>query len=126
MYVYIEFIMFMYEDITKQTNARNWWNWNIELCQDNICEIARVRCFFIYLLYRFEQNIKFISNIDISWTYVWKIHHRNERQLSQNVCLINTHILIYWHSRCDCKLWNAFWFYCVLWLFSYIFDDLLL
>ena len=56
-------------------------------------------------------------------TYVWKIHHRNERhlclvtqsitKLSQNKCLVNTHILIYRHTRCDCKLWHALWFYCV-------------
>ena len=29
----------------------------------------------------------------------------------QNVGLINTHILIYWHARCQCKLWNPLWFY---------------
>ena len=33
---------------------------------------------------------------------------------SQNVCLINTHILICQHGRCDCKLWNALLF----WVFS--------
>ena len=37
-------------------------------------------------------------------------------KLSQNVFLINTHILIYWHARC-------IWFWCVFWVFSYIFDD---
>ena len=31
--------------------------------------------------------------------------------LSQNVCPINTQILIYRHSRCVCNLWHAFWFY---------------
>ena len=55
--------------------------------------------------------------------YVWKVYHENGRhlrlvahiftKLSQNVCLINTHILIYWHARCDCKLWHAPWFYCI-------------
>ena len=45
-------------------------------------------------------------------------------KLSQNVCLINTHILIYWHARCDCKLWKLLWFYCVFfWVFSYIIDE---
>ena len=29
------------------------------------------------------------------------------------MCLINTHILIYWDARCICKLWKALWFYCV-------------
>ena len=40
-------------------------------------------------------------------------------QLSKNVCLINTHILVYQHARYDCKLWSAFKFYCVFWLFLY-------
>ena len=54
--------------------------------------------------------------------YVWKIHHRNEwhlhlvapifTKLSQSVCLINIHIFIYWHARCD-----------VFWAFSYIIID---
>ena len=60
--------------------------------------------------------------------YVWKIRHKNERhlrlvaqiftKLSQNVCLISIHILIYWHARCNCKLWNAHWLFCVLYKFS--------
>ena len=44
-------------------------------------------------------------------------------KLSQNVYLINTHILIYRYTRCDCKLWNASWFYCVFKEFSYIIDE---
>ena len=65
--------------------------------------------------------------------YVCKKYHKNERhlslvthsvtKLSQNMCLINTHILVYWHDRCDYKLWNAPWFYCVFWVFSYIIDE---
>ena len=34
-------------------------------------------------------------------------------KLLQNVCLINTHILIYWHARCNCQLWKALGFYYV-------------
>ena len=65
--------------------------------------------------------------------YVRKIHHKYERhlrlvahsftKLSQNVCLINIHILIYWHAGCDCKLWNALWFYCDFCVFQNIIDD---
>ena len=44
-------------------------------------------------------------------------------KLSQPVFLINTHILIYSHARCDHKLWTAKWFYYIFWVFSYIFDD---
>ena len=56
-------------------------------------------------------------------SYVWKIHHKNWRhlrliahrftKLSHNVCLVNTHNLIYRYARCDCKLRNVLWFYCV-------------
>ena len=38
------------------------------------------------------------------------------------MCLINTHILIYRYVRCDCKLRNAFRFYFVLCVFTYIID----
>ena len=54
---------------------------------------------------------------------VRKKYHKNERhlclvrhnstKLSQNMCQIDTHILIYWYIECDCKLWNALWYYCV-------------
>ena len=44
-------------------------------------------------------------------------------KLSHNVCLIKTHILIYRHARCNCKLWKALWFYCVFWVLSYIIDE---
>ena len=32
------------------------------------------------------------------------------------------YILMYWHARCDSKLWKALWLYCVFWVFSYIID----
>ena len=45
------------------------------------------------------------------WQHCSKKYHKNERhlrlvthifsKLSQNVCLFNTHILIYWHARCN-------------------------
>ena len=34
-------------------------------------------------------------------------------------CVSNQCIYFYMLTvRCDCKLWNAFWFYCVFWVFS--------
>ena len=48
---------------------------------------------------------------------VWYITH-SFTKLSLNVCIINTHILIYWYARCNCKLWKGIWFYCV---FSFFF-----
>ena len=64
------------------------------------------------------------------WTW-WaglKKYSKNERHLclvrhsfnkiSQNMCLINTHILVYRYARCNFSLWNAPWFYCVFfWVF---------
>ena len=62
--------------------------------------------------------------------YVWKYSNKTERhlclirhsftKLSQNVYI---NILVYQYARCDCKLWNALRFYCVFWVFSYIFDN---
>ena len=50
-----------------------------------------------------------------------KIYHKSERLLcllahiftkrAHNVCLINTHILVYQCVWCDCSLRNAPWFY---------------
>ena len=34
-------------------------------------------------------------------------------KLALIMCLINTHILIYWHARCHSKLWNTSWFHSV-------------
>ena len=36
-------------------------------------------------------------------------------------CVSNTHILIYRHTRCDCKLWNILWFYSVFGYFHIYF-----
>ena len=65
--------------------------------------------------------------------YVWKIYHKNEwfscliehifTKLLQNACLINTHILMYWYIRCNCKLWSAICFYYDFRVYSYIIDD---
>ena len=65
--------------------------------------------------------------------YVWKKYLKNKRhlrlvthiftKLSQNVFLFNTHILMYQYARCNCKLWKAIWFYCIFWVFSYIFIE---
>ena len=44
-------------------------------------------------------------------------------KLSQNMFLINTHIPMHWHTRCECKLWNAPRLCCVFQEFSYIIDD---
>ena len=41
-------------------------------------------------------------------------------KLLQIVCLINVHILVCQHAKCDCRLWKVFWFDCVFSAFSYI------
>ena len=62
-----------------------------------------------------------------------KKYHKNERhlclvayiftKLSQNVCIIITHILMYWFARCNCKLCVVSWFYYISWVFLYIIID---
>ena len=44
-------------------------------------------------------------------------------KLSQYMCSVNTHILMYQYDRGDCKLWNTLRFYSVFWVFSYIIDE---
>ena len=59
----------------------------------------------------------------MSEKYIKNFNGISFTKLSQNVCLINTHILIYWHARCICKFWKALWFYCVFRVFSYIIGE---
>ena len=43
---------------------------------------------------------------------------------SQNVCLINTHILMYRYARYNFQLWKVHWlFYCIFLIFSNIIDE---
>ena len=44
-------------------------------------------------------------------------------KLSQIMCLINIHILIYQYARCDWKLWNISWLCCVFCKFSDIINN---
>ena len=53
--------------------------------------------------------------------YSPKVRYMSEKYF--NVYVVNTHISVYWHARCDCNLWKAFWFYCVFWVYSYIIID---
>ena len=43
-------------------------------------------------------------------------------KLSQNVCIINVHILIYRHASCGCKLWRAHCLYHIFFFFQIIVD----
>ena len=47
--------------------------------------------------------------------------HQNFTECMSNLCTHHFDILVY--ARCNYKLWNAFWFYYVLWAFSYIIID---
>ena len=78
-----------------------------------------------YTIPNYPNVVKFLifETLCLGRAYVWKKFHKNERhlslvthtftKLSQNVCLINKHILVYWHARYNCRLWKALWFYCV-------------
>ena len=71
---------------------------------------------FIFLIF----EIVFLCR-SATLPYVWKICATKRKcfvahtftKHSQNVCLVNTYILVYWHARFDCKLWNVLWFYCI-------------
>ena len=76
-----------------------------------------------YIILVDPNVVGFLKVISQKWEALCLVPHIISK-LTQNVYLINTHILIYWHARCDCTLWNAIWFYCVFWVFSYIIDDL--
>ena len=58
-----------------------------------------------------------------------KKYYRNDQhlyiftKLSQNMCLINTHIMIYQYAKCNFNLWKGIRFYCVFLVFSYITDQ---
>ena len=63
------------------------------------------------------QSFKMIGKNDpSSLTHILKCCISNK--LSQIVCLINTHILICWHARCNCKLRKVHRFNWVLWKFK--------
>ena len=89
----------------------------------NVCLINRhARCALkLRNISRFRRiSKKYHKNV---WHLRLEAHIFNK--LLQTVFPINTHILRYQHARCDCKLWNAHWFYCVVWVFSYTTDDYL-
>ena len=44
------------------------------------------------------------------WTIYWT---HCFTKLLQNMRPVNTHILMYWYTKCNCKLWNLSWFCCV-------------
>ena len=46
------------------------------------------------------------------WIFVFQCFFLSQK-LTSFVCIINRHNLKYWYVRCNCKLWNAIWFYCV-------------
>ena len=62
-----------------------------------------------------------VSNTAL-WLHLCLVTHILTK-LSQNVCLINTHIFMYWYARCTCKLWKVPWLYCVFEVFSYRIDN---
>ena len=60
-----------------------------------------------------ENNI---TNMNSNFCLVRHIASPNFHRL----CLVNTHILVYWYARCDWKLWKATWFYLGIFLGIFI------
>ena len=48
----------------------------------------------------------------------------NFTKLSQIMCLINIHILVYQRAKCNCRVWKVPQFNCVFWEFPYNFTCL--
>ena len=71
------------------------------------------RPLFLLSFFIFIHNWqKFISKFCIS------------TNLSKIICLINVHILVCQYARCDCKLWNVYWFFlCFFFDFSDIINN---
>ena len=69
------------------------------------------------------MTLKYVIRYGILRPKILFLRSQNERHLclvshsftkhSQNVCLINIHILIYWYAQHNCMLWKALWYYCV-------------
>ena len=66
--------------------------------------------FFYFAFCEYSHIIKYHSCL--RWCILTK--------LSQTVCLVNTHILVYRYGRCDCRLLKVLWFIFVFLEFSYI------
>ena len=81
---------------------------------DIICKILIFMDFLCSYFFKKSLKPKCLIAYVLEYTFT---------KLSQIVCLINTHILIYRYTRYDSKLWNSPWFYCVIWIFSYIIDE---
>ena len=83
------------------------------LNQINSKKCILMNVFYVYLVQKWIKKKSDILSIKVNQNerHSCLIAHVVTKH-SLNVCLINTHILIYIHARCDCKLWNAFWFYC--------------
>ena len=83
---------------------------------------------WVYRSLIFQENLDYIyrdiyfGTFDFQPCLGLKKYHKNKRhsciilniitKILQNVCLINTHVLMYWQVRCDRKLWYAPRFWC--------------
>ena len=77
------------------------------VCLTNLHILTYVRCnsklwnaFWFYCVFGYFHTLLLTFHI---WGFI-------SNKLSQNVCLINTHILKCWYAKCNCKLRKVLWF----------------
>ena len=105
---------------TFQTNIKNiCLSVILEFCLSSIgvCVLAPA---YTSLCREIFTKVKYIIVVDPlrDGFLIFEIFPKCMLKFSQNVCLINIYILIYRSARCDCKLWNALWFYYVFGYFT--------
>ena len=99
-----------------QTNLKN-------VCLSVILGVYCSSCVWCGRIFDFQHCFFLLRDRNRNTAICLKKYHKNGRYLSleedifakisQNMCLLNTHILICQHARCGCKLWNASCFYYV-------------
>ena len=96
------------------------------------CYISLSHNSSLFSSYVDTREIELLEGKDQIWRWVVWIPYKwnnfpEKKHLHQTLnklCVIKTHILKYQNARCDHKLWNALWFYCIFFrFFIHIIDD---
>ena len=67
----------------------------------------------------YERPFDFIAVLSAFFLFI-HVKYYIVTKHSQIVNLVNVHILVYQHAKCDCMLWKLLWFNCAFWEFLYI------
>ena len=72
----------------------------------------------VRISYAIDFELKYLKCLCKNERHLCLVTH-SFTKLSQNVCLMNTQFFMYRYTWCDCKLWNAIWFYWCVFLGIY-------